>query len=193
MAMCMQIRLVPLQQADREQFIRDNQEAFRYGALEESGSIFQPLEEGGEIIFRASIEASIEAESSKAYRILADGKYVGGMVLNLNLPEEQGDLELFFIHPQEHNKGIGTAAWHAVERLHSDIRIWTTFTPYFEKWNIHFYVNRLGFQIDEFFHKGHWLHADADDEYDEGPDEMFHFVKYVRVKEKQKGKREGNL
>ena len=31
------IVLVPLTPADREQFIRDNQEAFNYGALEEFG------------------------------------------------------------------------------------------------------------------------------------------------------------
>ena len=31
------IRLVPLDQYDREQFILDNQEAFNYGALEEFG------------------------------------------------------------------------------------------------------------------------------------------------------------
>ena len=31
------IRLVPLDQDDREQFILDNQEAFNYGALEEFG------------------------------------------------------------------------------------------------------------------------------------------------------------
>ena len=31
------IRLLPLQGSDREQFVRDNQEAFRYGAMEEFG------------------------------------------------------------------------------------------------------------------------------------------------------------
>ncbi len=31
------IELRPLESSDREQFIRDNQEAFNYGALEEFG------------------------------------------------------------------------------------------------------------------------------------------------------------
>ncbi len=31
------IRLIPLEDSDREQFILDNQEAFNYGALEEFG------------------------------------------------------------------------------------------------------------------------------------------------------------
>lgn len=77
-------------------------------------------------------------------------------------------------------------SWHAVERAHPGIRIWKTFTPYLEKRNIHFYVNRLGFQIDEFFHEGHCLYAVAGDEHNEGLDEMFHFIKYMRVEEKRK-------
>ena len=32
-----EITLLPLQESDREQFILDNQEAFRYGALTEFG------------------------------------------------------------------------------------------------------------------------------------------------------------
>ena len=32
-----EVQLIPLETSDREQFIRDNQEAFNYGALEEFG------------------------------------------------------------------------------------------------------------------------------------------------------------
>lgn len=32
-----EVQLIPLDSSDREQFIRDNQEAFKYGALEECG------------------------------------------------------------------------------------------------------------------------------------------------------------
>lgn len=32
-----EVQLVPLEASDREQFIKDNQEAFNYGALEEFG------------------------------------------------------------------------------------------------------------------------------------------------------------
>ena len=35
------------------------------------------------------------------------------------------------------------------------LRVWETHTPYFEKRNIHFYVNKCGFHIVEFFHPGH--------------------------------------
>ena len=42
-------------------------------------------------------------------------------------------------------------AWLAVEALHPETKVWETCTPYFEKRNIHFYVNKCGFQIDQFW------------------------------------------
>ena len=62
----------------------------------------------------------------------------------------QGDLELLFVAPGVHSKGIGYAAWQAIETLYPEVEIWQTCTPYFEKRNIHFYVNRCGFHIVEF-------------------------------------------
>ena len=44
------IELVSLQSNDREQFIKDNQEAFKYGATEEFGVRDEHFEEDGEII-----------------------------------------------------------------------------------------------------------------------------------------------
>ena len=42
----MDIKLVPLTVADREQFILDNQQAFKYGAQEEFGMRDDRMEEG---------------------------------------------------------------------------------------------------------------------------------------------------
>ena len=56
-----------------------------------------------------------------------------------------------------------------------------TCTPYFDKRNIHFYVNKCGFQIDEFwceYFKPTYDIPDSDP--DEGPDEMFHFIKRMK-------------
>ena len=46
------ITLQPLQADDKEQFVLDNQEAFRYGAIEEFGLRYEHYEEDGEIMFR---------------------------------------------------------------------------------------------------------------------------------------------
>jgi len=39
--------------------------------------------------------------------------------------------------------------------MYPTVKIWETVTPYFEQCNIHFYVNRCGFHIVEFFNKHH--------------------------------------
>ena len=52
---------MPLEPDDREQFITDNQEAFRYGAMEEFGLRDDHCEEDGEIISRQTISDSIDA------------------------------------------------------------------------------------------------------------------------------------
>ena len=125
------IELKPLHPSDREQFILDNQEAFNYGALEEFGRRDDHFEEDGEIISRETIEASID--DGEAYRIIQDGQPVGGVVIKVE--GERGNLELLFVSPKVHSKGIGYAAWCAVEKLHPEVKIWETVTPYFEKRN----------------------------------------------------------
>lgn len=114
------VALSPLQPSDREQFVRDNQEAFNYGALEEFGRRDDHFEEYGEIISRETIEASID--SGEAYRILLDGETVGGVVLKVD--GERGDLDLLFVSPHIHSKGVGYAAWRAVEEMHPEVRVW---------------------------------------------------------------------
>ena len=161
---------------DREQFIRDNQEAFNYGALEEFGLRDDHFEEEGEIISRETIDRSIDG--GEAYRIIQDGQPVGGVVIKVD--GERGDLDLLFVSPRAHSKGIGYAAWCAVEQLHPEVKVWETVTPYFEKRNIHFYVNRCGFHIVEFYNSHHPdpNDPDADHETDEQfPDGMFRFEK----------------
>ena len=173
------IILIPLTADDREEFIRDNQKAFNYGALEEFGRRDDHFEEDGEIISRETIERSIDG--GEAYRIIRDGEKVGGVVIKTD--GERGDLELLFVSPEIHSKGIGYAAWCAVERLHPEVKVWETVTPYFEKRNIHFYVNRCGFHIVEFFNSHHPDPHDPErgeeNHYDSGEefDGMFRFEK----------------
>ena len=135
-----EIKLLKLTASDREQFILDNQDAFNYGALEEYGRRDDHFEEDEQIISRETIERSIDG--GEAYRIVCDGQNVGGVILKVE--GERGDLEILFVSPRVHSKGIGYAAWCEVEKLHPEVKVWETVTPYFEKRNIHFYVNRCG-------------------------------------------------
>ena len=173
------VSLVSLASDDREQFIRDNPEAFNYGALEEFGRRDDHFEEDGEIISRETIEASIDG--GEAYRIMQDGRPVGGVVIKVD--GDRGDLDLLFVSPGAHSRGIGYAAWCAVERLHPEVTVWETVTPCFEKRNIHFYVNRCGFHIVEFYNSHHPDPNDPDageamdDQFPEG---MFRFEKVMK-------------
>ena len=147
------ISLTPLTADDREQFILDNQRAFKYGAMEEFGERDNHYEEDGEIISRKTIEESIDG--GIAYRIREDGRSVGGLVLKIDEQTRHNELELLFVNPDDHSRGIGLAAWKEVERLYPYTEVWETCTPYFETRNIHFYVNKCGFHIVEFFNSHH--------------------------------------
>lgn len=171
------VKLRPLTENDREQFILDNQEAFRIGALEEFGVKDNHFEEDGEIISRKTIEKAIDG--GEAYRILRDDKTVGGLVIKTE--GERGDLELLFVDPNVHSKGIGYAAWCEVEKLHPEVSVWETVTPYFEKRNIHFYVNRCGFHIVEFYNSHHPDPNESETDPDESVgSEMFRFEKSIK-------------
>lgn len=175
-----EVTLAPLTVDDREQFILDNQWAFRYGAMLEFGELDNHVDGDGEIISRETIERCIDEADSETYRIVLDGKKVGGAVLKIDNKTFHNHLELFFVSPGEHSKGIGYGAWQAIEALHPETRVWETFTPYFEKRNIHFYVNKCGFHIVEFYSGFHvYPNAPEEDGSEEGPDEMFRFVKVM--------------
>ena len=174
------IRLVPITPDDKEQFILDNQRAFKYGVQE--GMRDERMEEGEEVISRKTIERSMNGEQAETYRIVCDGKVVGGLILQIDRQHAKGELEILFVNPEVHSKGIGQAAWKAVEAMHPEIRVWETITPYFEKRNIHFYVNRLGFHIVEFWNKHHHGPAvpeDIEEDWSED-DEMFFFRKVIK-------------
>lgn len=171
-----EIKLMPLQADDKEQFILDNQEAFNYGALQEFGLRDNHFEADGQIISRETIEKSIK--NGNAYRIIHEDKKVGGLVVRVN--GEHGELDLLFVSPEVHDKGIGYGAWLEVEKLYPEVKIWETVTPYFEKRNIHFYVNRCGFHIVEFFNSHHLDPNDSEKKHDEQfPDGMFRFEKKI--------------
>lgn len=175
------ISLVGITPDDKEQFILDNQRAFKYGAQEEFGMRDNRMEEGEEVISRKTIERSMNGEHAETYRIVCDGNVVGGLILQIDQQNAKGELEILFVNPEAHSKGIGQAAWKAVEAMHPEIRVWETMTPYFEKRNIHFYVNRLGFHIVEFWNKyqhGPAVPEDIEENWSED-DEMFLFRKFM--------------
>ena len=142
----MEIELVPLQENEKERFIKEIQAAFKKAVVEEFG------DNGEEIIQREDVINSFNAKGAESYNIIHNGEIVGGAVLQIR-PDNRNELQLLYIKVGNHSKGLGAAAWQAIEKLHPKTKIWEAFTPYFEKRNIHFYVNRCGFKIVEFFNE----------------------------------------
>ena len=78
--------------------------------------------------------------------------------------------------------------WEEIEKKYPDTKVWETHTPYFEKRNIHFYVNKCGFKIVEFYNPHH-PEPDMDeneedgmtqDQKDRGMDCFFRFEKEMK-------------
>ena len=173
------VELIPLKEEDREQFIKDNQWAFKYGATEEFGMRDDHFEEGEEIISRDTIIRSIE--NGDAYRIICDNQTAGGAIVNVE--GNKGDLDILFTLPECHSKDIGYQAWCQIEKMYPQVEVWETVTPYFETRNIHFYVNRCGFHIVEFYNSHHPDPHDPDmteEMDDQFPDGMFRFEKRMK-------------
>ena len=68
------VRLVPLEEPDREQFVKDNQEAFNYGALKEFGRRDDHFEEDGQIISRRRSSLRLTAKTPKPIGLRATAK-----------------------------------------------------------------------------------------------------------------------
>ena len=171
----MSVKLELLKKDDEEQFIKDNQYAFKYGAEQyfSQSEMKEQYEEEGEIISRETIYNSIHHEGSIAYRILDGEKPVGGIIITI--VEDKGDLEIFFVDPIYHSKGIGQTAWKKIEEIHDSVKVWETVTPCFEKRNIHFYVNKLGFHIVAYYNEHY-----KDSNVPEDTWEMFKFEKVIK-------------
>lgn len=89
-------------------------------------------------------------------------------------------LDFFYVRADELGRGIGREAWAAIGAAYPGTQVWTTHTPYFEKRNIHFYVNVCGFHIVEYHHTGHPDPHHPNEPDMPGDDGMFRFEKRMR-------------
>ena len=99
---------------------------------------------------------SLETEGAEAYEAIdTDGQRVGGAIIAIDAAKHHGELSFLYVKVGIQSKGIGQAIWKAIESLHPETEVWETCTPYFDRRNIHFYINRLGFHAVEFFNEHH--------------------------------------
>ncbi len=145
-----QITLAPADAGDIPDFKKELQDAFAVAVIEAFGAL-----PDGPIPSDEDLDQAINAPNAVVLRILRDGRKVGGAVLTIDTVTHRNALDLFFLRKGEEGRGLGLEAWRAIERRYPDTIVWQTHTPYFEKRNIHFYVNKCGFRITEFFNRHH--------------------------------------
>jgi hypothetical protein len=147
---------------DIASFKKELQEAFALAVVNEFGSL-----PDGPIPSDKVLDGAFTAPGAVVLRLLRDGQKVGGAVVTIDTKTQHNALDLFFLKVGEHGRGLGLEAWLAIEQRFPETVTWQTHTPYFEKRNIHFYVNKCGFRIAEFFNKYH-----ADPNHPEGQDDL---------------------
>ncbi len=142
------IKLEQVDLSELPQFTKKLQEAFSIAVKEKFGTT-NPIPSEKEV------QSSFHSKGTATYHIVLNGKHVGGAVLTIDEKTQHNSLDFFFISPEYHSHGLGLAAWKAIEAEYPDTTVWETITPYFEERNIHFYINKCGFHIVEFFNEHH--------------------------------------
>ena len=163
----MKLSLVPITDLDLESFKKDMQEAFQNGFEEVFGKIAE------RILPEKDIDESLNTKGSVAYKAVVDGEMVGGAVVVIDEETQHNHLHFLYVKTGIQTRGVGYAIWKEIEQRYPETRVWETCTPYFEKRNIHFYVNKCGFHITEFINAHHHDPNSLDEFIGDGGEGMF--------------------
>ena len=125
------------------------------------------VEDAAPIPPKYDIAHTIKDTNTEAWAIMLDKTPVGGAVIRrpATNTEKRYSLELLFIFNEHVNKKLGYSAWLAIEKQYPNAEIWETHTPYFERRNIHFYINKCGFKVVEFYCEHHREEHDLTNEF----------------------------
>ena len=163
--------LVKIKDEDLMQYKKDMQEAFQKGFEDVYGKTEDT------ILPEKDIDHSLNEKGVIAYKAVVDGQMVGGAVVVIDEKTQHNHLHLLYVKYGTQTKGIGYAIWSEIEKLHPNTKVWETCTPYFEKRNIHFYLNKCGFHIVAFQNEYNSSSDTLEDFIGDGGDGMFVFQK----------------
>ncbi len=175
------IQLLPLQEEHTIAMKEEMQEAFQHGFQAYSKDDGEEYSNHWQVLPDEDFYRSLRAEGAEAYEAVdADDQRVGGAIISINDKTREGELmeqreqsqarlsfaesrqkssvgQLAFLYVKVgvQSRGIGQAIWKAIEAMHPEVEVWETCTPYFDRRNIHFYINRCGFHAIEFFNEHH--------------------------------------
>ncbi|MBP3867442.1 MAG: GNAT family N-acetyltransferase [Eggerthellaceae bacterium] len=168
------VELIPVNDEQLDDFISRLKTAFTRATLEKFPDFL------GYVPAQRDIDDALDDDNVDVLDIVHEGKSIGGAVITGGTTHKT--LEFIFIDPDKQNSHLGQAAWQKIEARYPDTKIWELVTAYHEKRNIHFYVNRCGFHIVEYFNQYHEDPEFSNDEASDYPgadDGLFRFVKVV--------------
>ncbi len=168
----MDFLLQVLAKEDFPKFIRDMQYAFQMSAEKEYGHSSES------VLPEADIHKSLSSTGSVALKAVSEGKIIGGAIVVIN--GDQGHLDFLYVKHGLQSKGVGQELWFKIEKQFTKVKVWQTCTPYFEKRNLHFYINCLKFSAVEFFNPKHPdPNTEPDDNHSGEEDYFFRFEKKI--------------
>ncbi len=164
------MKLIRLRDEDTVDFKKYMQESFQYGYESVYGK------DKSQVLSEKDIDKSLNNTKCHSYEMIDDNnEIIGGVIVEIN-DDNINHLDFLFVRVGVQSKGIGQAIWKEIENIYSDTQIWKTCTPYFDKRNIHFYINKLKFKIVEYYNEKHPDPNMPEDIYAED-DGMFEFEK----------------
>ncbi|MBI5668995.1 MAG: GNAT family N-acetyltransferase [Chloroflexi bacterium] len=134
--------------ADAEALVRAQIAAFHSDA-----EIYPGVEIGGPPGYDSVNEMRAKIEQDETYKIVCDGQCIGGIVV-FDRGQGHYHLDVIFVDPAFHNRGIGSQAMQFLERTYP-ARLWTLDTPQYAVRNQHFYekfgyVKVRAYELDGF-------------------------------------------
>ena len=146
----MKLELKKIELHEIDFFQKKMEESFQSGVMDRFGDVT-----AAPIPSEDDLARTGQHENCDLWAIMLDGVPAGAAAIEKNENTGKYSLDLFFIFKEFINKKIGFKSWQLIETQYPDAKIWETHTPYFERRNIHFYVNKCGFKIVEFFNESH--------------------------------------
>lgn len=122
---------------DAEAMVRVQVAAFHHDAV-----LYPGVEESGPPGYNSVRHMQQAIQQNECYKIVVDGQIIGGMTVFIR-GAGLYHLDVIFIDPQWHNRGVGTQALQFLEATYP-ARLWTLDTPLYAIRNQHFY-EKMGF------------------------------------------------
>ncbi len=100
-----------------------------------------------------NVDVALKKKHIHPYKAIVNGVMAGGIVVTVD--GTHGFIDFFFVDHLMQSIGVGKKMWEIILNKYPKVTLWDVYTPYIRPRNLHFYVNKLGFEIVEFFNPHH--------------------------------------